>query len=131
MGDMEVAELTKRDMVNNIGYVAQSPFIFDGTIEENLLYSCAAKAGRNGNVKREDLPSLDEIIEVLQQTGVFVDVLRFGLNTFLTDKATPISSNAWSRSERSSKRSTGTTWPTMSNFSTSTIICTIPAFRKT
>ncbi|MGD8989954.1 MAG: ABC transporter ATP-binding protein/permease [Desulfobacterales bacterium] len=82
IGDKEVSDLTKRDMVNNMGFVAQSPFIFEGTIEENLLYSCRAKAVGNGQSKA-NLPTLDDIISVLQQTGIFVDVLRFGMNTIL------------------------------------------------
>jgi len=85
IGDKEVSGLTKRDMVNNIGFVAQSPFIFDGTIEENILYSCRAKIGDNGNSEADnEMPSLDDIIAVLHQTGIFVDVLRFGLNAILT-----------------------------------------------
>ncbi|MBW1865938.1 MAG: ABC transporter ATP-binding protein, partial [Deltaproteobacteria bacterium] len=32
IGDQDIAELTKRDIVNNVGLVAQDPFIFDGTI---------------------------------------------------------------------------------------------------
>ncbi len=82
IGDKEVADLTKKDMVNNMGFVAQSPFIFDGTIEENLLYSCKARVDGNGQSNTE-LPTLDDIISVLQQTGIFVDVLRFGMNTIL------------------------------------------------
>ena len=82
IGDQEVSDLTKKDMVNNLGFVAQSPFIFDGTIEENILYSCRAKADGNGH-DQEALPNLDDIIAVLHQTGIFVDVLRFGLNTIL------------------------------------------------
>jgi ABC-type multidrug transport system fused ATPase/permease subunit len=78
IGDKEVSGLTKKDMVHNMGFVAQRPFIFQGTIEDNLLYSCQARAdGTDG------LPSLDDIIAVLHQTGIFVDVLRFGLNTIL------------------------------------------------
>jgi ABC-type bacteriocin/lantibiotic exporter with double-glycine peptidase domain len=38
-----VAELTKRDIARNVGLVSQNPFIFDGTIEENLLYAWASK----------------------------------------------------------------------------------------
>jgi ABC-type transport system involved in cytochrome bd biosynthesis fused ATPase/permease subunit len=65
-------------MVHNMGFVAQRPFIFEGTIADNLLYACQARAeGTDG------LPSLDDIIAVLHQTGIFVDVLRFGLNTIL------------------------------------------------
>lgn len=82
LGNKEVTDLTKADMVNNIGVVAQAPYIFDGSIEENLLYSCDSL---NNYRSEEDIvrPSLDEIIGVLQQTGVFVDVLRFGLNTMI------------------------------------------------
>jgi ABC-type multidrug transport system fused ATPase/permease subunit len=82
IGEKEVSDLTKKDMVNNLGFVAQNPFIFDGTIEENILYSCRAKVDGNGQ-NQEALPNLDDIIAVLHQTGIFVDVLRFGLNTIL------------------------------------------------
>ena len=85
IGDKEVSGLTKKDMINNIGFVAQNPFIFDGTIEENILYSCRAKAGDNGRAEANDkMPTLDDTIAVLHQTGIFVDVLRFGLNAILT-----------------------------------------------
>jgi len=83
IGDREVADLSKKDMSHNIGFVSQSPFIFDGTIEENLLYSCLAQRGGNGDGSEPPLPTLDDIISVLQQTGIFLDVLRFGLNTIL------------------------------------------------
>jgi ABC-type multidrug transport system fused ATPase/permease subunit len=82
IGGKEVAHLTKKDMANNIGFVAQSPFIFEGTIEDNLLYSCLANANGNGQ-SGKNLPTLDDIIAVLHQAGIFVDVLRFGLNTVL------------------------------------------------
>jgi ABC-type multidrug transport system fused ATPase/permease subunit len=84
IGNQEVSDLTKKDMVNNIGFVAQSPFIFDGTIEENILYSSLAKMDGNGRGGEEQRPSLDDVIAVLHQTGIFVDVLRFGLNAILT-----------------------------------------------
>jgi len=85
IGDKEVSGLTKKDMVSNIGFVAQSPFIFDGTIEENILYSCRAKTGDNGQAEaNQEMPTLDDTIAVLHQTGIFVDVLRFGLNAILT-----------------------------------------------
>ena len=84
LGDKEVASLTKKDIVQNVGFVSQTPFIFDDTIEENLLYACRAKGNGDGDSLGESLPNLDAMIEVLQQTGIFVDVLRFGLNTVLT-----------------------------------------------
>jgi ABC-type multidrug transport system fused ATPase/permease subunit len=83
LGDKEVSELTKKDMVNNMGFVSQSPFIFDGTIEENLLYACNAVLDGDGSSSGLKAPTLDDIIAVLHQTGIFVDVLRFGLNTVL------------------------------------------------
>jgi len=82
IGDKEVSDLTKKDMVQNMGFVAQRPFIFEGTIEDNLLYSCQARADGT-DPETDGLPSLDDIIAVLHQTGIFVDVLRFGLNTKL------------------------------------------------
>jgi ABC-type multidrug transport system fused ATPase/permease subunit len=83
IGNEEVARLTKMDIVNNIGIVSQSPFIFKGSIEENLLYSCVATGDGNGQNPGDNLPSLDDTIAVLHHTGIFVDVLRFGLNTLL------------------------------------------------
>ena len=80
LGEKEVADLTKKDMITNMGFVSQSPFIFSGSIEENLVYSYAAI--HDGETDT-DLPSLDDKIAVLHQTGIFVDVLRFGLNTIL------------------------------------------------
>jgi ABC-type multidrug transport system fused ATPase/permease subunit len=82
-GGREVAELSKRDMICNMGFVSQRPFTFDGSIRENLLYACASRVEGNGCGASEALPSVDDMIEVLQQTGIFVDVLRFGLNTIL------------------------------------------------
>ena len=83
LGGMEVAELAKTDMVENMGFVSQSPFIFSGTIKDNLLYSCVAREEIEDEDKGRGLPNLDDMIGVLQQTGLFVDVLRFGLNAVL------------------------------------------------
>ncbi len=89
----EVADLSKADVAHNMGFVAQAPFIFDGTIQDNLLYG--VEADLPPDAERDDdghvtdpnvLPSLDRQIEVVQQTGIFQDVLRFGLNTILADK---------------------------------------------
>jgi ABC-type multidrug transport system fused ATPase/permease subunit len=83
MDGHEVAQLTKRDLAQNVGIVSQSPYIFDGTIKENLLYSCQAiLEGEEGWAQRS-MPTLDQMIEAIQQVGLFVDVLRFGLNTLL------------------------------------------------
>ncbi|MFH1292845.1 MAG: ABC transporter ATP-binding protein/permease [Pseudomonadota bacterium] len=85
IGQKEVDDLTKTDMAHNIGIVAQAPFIFDGTIEENVLYGCSSliEGDGDGAGEADSLPGRDEIIEVFQQTGIFADVLRFGLNAIL------------------------------------------------
>ena len=83
LGGQEVADLTKQDMAYSMGMVSQTPFIFEGSILENLLYACRAVDGPDGAGKTE-LPTLDDIIAVLHQTGLFADVLRFGLNTLLS-----------------------------------------------
>jgi len=88
IGDHEVSDLTKRDIVANLGIVSQTPFIFEGTIEENLLYACNAAADENGT-RGNGLPTLDDTIAVLHQTGLFADVLRFGLNTLLIPEQHP------------------------------------------
>jgi ABC-type multidrug transport system fused ATPase/permease subunit len=71
----------KSDIADNMGVVAQHPFIFEGTIRDNLLYSINARREAHGVTGEEGLPSLDRIIETIQQVGLFQDVLRFGLNT--------------------------------------------------
>ncbi len=79
----EVSQLSKEDITRNIGFVSQTPFIFEGSIDENLLYAVMAKAEKEQADGQPKMPSLDDRILVLQQTGLFVDVLRFGLNTVL------------------------------------------------
>lgn len=79
----EVNQLTKKDMAKNLGIVAQAPYIFDGSIRENLVYSCLATLDDREERPGERLPSLDHMIQAIQQVGLFVDVLRFGLNTVL------------------------------------------------
>ena len=88
IGDKEVSEMTKKDIICNMGLVSQNPFIFSGTIEENLLYSCLPLTENRDGKRKNDpsLPSLDDMIAALQQSGIFVDVLRFGLNTVLNEE---------------------------------------------
>jgi energy-coupling factor transporter ATP-binding protein EcfA2 len=43
-----------------------------------------AQIDGNGQAKNGEMPSLDDIIAVLHQTGIFADILRFGLNAILT-----------------------------------------------
>jgi len=77
----EISTMAKSDLAENMGFVPQHPFIFEGTIKQNLLYSVNARLVAKGLDLAENEPSLDRLIEVSQQVGLFLDVLRFGLNT--------------------------------------------------
>jgi ABC-type transport system involved in Fe-S cluster assembly fused permease/ATPase subunit len=81
--NQEISQLAKLDIAYNTGFVSQTPFIFDGSIAENLLYGCAAQVEAIGGDLTRKLPELDEMIAVIQQTGIFPDVLRFSLNAVL------------------------------------------------
>ncbi len=86
IGGRLLSDLTKRDIAWNIGLVSQNPFIFDGTITENLIYGCVSKMGPAIDNPAYPLPDRDQMIETLQQTGLFLDVLRFGLDSLIDPK---------------------------------------------
>lgn len=77
----EIADMAKSDLAANLGFVPQHPFIFEGSIRENLTYSVKAQQVAVGHDPSKGEPTLDRVIEVTQQVGLFIDVLRFGLNT--------------------------------------------------
>ncbi|PKN41662.1 MAG: ABC transporter ATP-binding protein [Deltaproteobacteria bacterium HGW-Deltaproteobacteria-18] len=83
----EVHELTKLDVAENLGMVPQHPFIFSGTVRENLLYSSSASAANR--VPGFMPPDLDRIIEVVQQVGLFLDILKFGSQANITPEEHP------------------------------------------
>ena len=84
-----IDELSKEEIVRNIGYISQEPFIFTGTVNENLLYGWDAVLKYPASSKGMIEPTLDDKIDVLQQAGIFIDILRFGLNTTLDHQAHP------------------------------------------
>lgn len=79
----EVKEISKDDIIRHVGYISQHPFIFSGTIRENLLYAHRAAANIQSSKEDYQPPSQDQLILSLQQAGLFVDVIRFGLDSFL------------------------------------------------
>ncbi|WP_419786545.1 ABC transporter transmembrane domain-containing protein [Pseudodesulfovibrio sp.] len=90
IGGEEVADLSKRDISYNLGMVAQAPFIFDGTVRENLLYSCQALALQGGKcTENGEEPDLDSLIKITQQVGLFTDVLAFALRSRLENGEHP------------------------------------------
>ncbi len=74
----DINTLSKTDISKNITMIAQHPFIFTGTIRENLLY--AVKASVDGD---EDLPGREKLFQVVNDVGLEEDILRFGFNMIL------------------------------------------------
>lgn len=90
LGGRNVSDLSRRDMILNVGMVPQHPFIFGGTVRENLLYACDAARLQGGECSGStQAPDLDRIIMVVQQVGLFVDVLRFGMRARLDPDSDP------------------------------------------
>jgi len=80
----DINDLCKRDIGCNVAMIAQHPFIFSGTIAENLLYGVQAVADGSSEVVRE------RIHAVIRDVGLEADVLRFGLQAVLTpDECAP------------------------------------------
>lgn len=84
----EIKDLSKLDIASNISTVAQHPFIFTGTVRDNLLYSCEALhiAG-----KVDSLPDRTTLIAMLREVGLVDDVLRWGFRSIIPpQKASPM-----------------------------------------
>ena len=81
LSGLDIDALPKSDIADNMGIVSQHPFIFAGSIKDNLLYSINARREAHGVTSEAGLPSLDEIIAVVQQVGLFADILRFALGS--------------------------------------------------
>lgn len=82
-GNISIAEhdidsLCKRDIGRNVSMIAQQPFIFSGTILENLLYSCQAISDGPADVDKQ------QIRTVIRDVGLENDVIRFGLQAVLS-----------------------------------------------
>ena len=72
--------MTKLDIAKNISFVSQHPFIFTGTVRDNLLYSCSALQ-RSGILAK--LPDSRELITMIENVGLAEDVIRWGLRTVI------------------------------------------------
>jgi putative ABC transport system ATP-binding protein len=73
-----INSLSKADISRNITMIAQHPFIFTGTIRENLLYAVQASADDS-----TELPDRETILQVIRDVGLEDDMLRFGFNMVL------------------------------------------------
>jgi len=90
MDGLELAHLTKKDASYNIGFVSQTPYVFEGTIADNLLYSLKRKTNNTGDSDWVDMESIgitnherltDLMISTARQVGLEADLFQFGLNS--------------------------------------------------
>ncbi len=76
----DVRTLDLSELRGNIGYVAQDPFLFDGTVEENMLLA------------REDATEMD-LVQALEAARAweFVSKLPFGIRTTIGERGIRLS----------------------------------------
>jgi len=74
----DIGEMSKVEVADAIGSVSQLPFIFTGTVRDNLLYSSQSLVM---NKVRQDLPESSEIFEIIKEVGLVEDVVRWGLRS--------------------------------------------------
>ncbi|WP_028583558.1 ABC transporter ATP-binding protein/permease [Desulfogranum mediterraneum] len=81
LDDLDITTLSKSDISKNITMIAQRPFIFTGTIRENLLYGAQA-----GESEGEPVPERRQLLEAVRDVGLSEDIVRFGLNTVIPEE---------------------------------------------
>ena len=79
----EINEMSKLEVAYNLSSVSQHPFIFTGSVRDNLLYSCSTLY-LNGLTDK--LPDRQEIIEMVKEIGLAEDVIRWGLRSVIPPK---------------------------------------------
>lgn len=88
---IDTSFITSTDISRNISTVAQHPFIFTGTVRENLLYSCNALHLSDG---LETMPTQAEIIAMVKEVGLEADLLRWGFRSIIPPKrVAPLAEN--------------------------------------
>lgn len=83
LDEKELRNLTRFDISHNVGFIAQYPFIFDGTIQENLLYGCRSLSPSTG-CGEGACPPCDEVLRLLDKIGFGEDILSIGLSKMLS-----------------------------------------------
>lgn len=78
--DQDITEMRLDSYYPHIGYLTQEPSVFDGTIEENLLYSVCGKVSKK---------KIDEVIELAECQ--FIYELENGLQTEIGERGIRLS----------------------------------------
>ncbi|MBL4901580.1 MAG: ABC transporter ATP-binding protein/permease [Desulfocapsa sp.] len=80
IGGSSIEDLCKMDIGKNVAMISQHPFIFSGTISDNLLYGIQAIA----NDCDKKIPDRAKILSVIRDVGLQDDIIRFGLQAVLS-----------------------------------------------
>ncbi len=78
LGHRDIDTLAKEDICRNLSMIAQHPFIFTGTIRDNLLY--AVRAAGDDPAR---LPTSREVLAAVCNVGLEEDLLRFAFESVL------------------------------------------------
>lgn len=81
LDDMDISAMSKSDINRNITMIAQRPFIFTGTIRENLLYAVRAAGDQE-----QHIPEQKDILQIIHDVGLTEDILRFGFNAVIPEE---------------------------------------------
>jgi len=75
VGGVPIGVLSREDIGKSIGYVSQVPFVFSGTVRENIGYGCGAV-------------SLEQIQEAARQAHIHEEILQMpqGYDTMLNER---------------------------------------------
>ena len=76
----DVSTLSKLDIAGNISTVSQHPFIFTGTVNENLLYACEALRQAGYDL---EMPDRQEVLRMVREVGLEADVIRWSFRSIL------------------------------------------------
>jgi len=86
----EAGTLSKADISRNISMIAQQPFIFTGSLRDNLLYAVRADRSADGR----ELPGREQLFQVSRDVGLEEDLLRFGFNSIIPrERVLPLKQN--------------------------------------
>ena len=80
VGGVPIGVLSRDDIGKSIGYVSQVPFVFSGTVRENIGYGCGAV-------------SLEQIEEAAQQAHIHEEITQMplGYETMLSERGANLS----------------------------------------
>jgi putative ABC transport system ATP-binding protein len=73
----DIKSLSKGDVSNNITMISQKPFIFSGTLYDNLIYGLKSSG--------QKLPDEQKLLQILHDVGLEEDILWIGGNTVIPE----------------------------------------------